>query len=174
MRLLNVNSIEFIKKLEEFRAEYVGTWDYIRYVYDFKPVDPKKWIRLRTNGITSSLTIKNYTGDKIGDTLELEVEVSDFDGMDMILQELGYNKRSIQETKRVRYLLDDVEIDIDTWPHLNTFVEFEGKDEEVIKKLVSKLGLDYDELTTMNALDIYLSLGYSMEDMNNKRFEEEI
>ena len=25
----------------------------------------------------------------------------------------------------------------------------------------------------LDALDIYLSLGYSMEDMNNKRFEEE-
>lgn len=174
VRLLNVNSLDFIEKIEKLNAKYIGSWNYIRYIYDFKPIDSKKWIRLRTNGITSSLTIKNYMGDKIGDTLELEVEVSDFDKMDMILMELGYEKRSIQENKRIRYILDDVEIDIDTWPELNTFVEFEGENEEAIKKVVRKIGIDYKELTTMDALDIYLSLGYTKDDINNLRFEEEI
>ena len=89
---------------------------------------------------------------------------------DEILMELGYKKRSVQENKRIRYILDDVEIDIDTWPHLNTYVEFEGKSKEAVIKLLEKLEINIEETTTMDAQDIYLSKGFSLEDLNNLKF----
>ena len=69
-------------------------------------------------------------------------------------------------------MLDGVEIDIDTWPGLNTFVEFEGKNEESIKMVLKKLQIDYSLVTTENVFDIYLKNGYSKEDMNNLKFKE--
>ena len=53
VRILDINKDILISKLEENNAKFIGDWLQIRYVYDFKPVDPKRWIRLRTNGITN-------------------------------------------------------------------------------------------------------------------------
>ena len=77
------------------------------------------------------------------------------------------------ENRRIRYILDTVEIDIDTWPGLNTYVEFEGKCEEDIKKVFNRLGLDYSMAVYDNVQDIYLSEGYTLEELNNLKLEEE-
>lgn len=172
VRLLDVNLLGFINKMEENKAEFIGSWLQRRYIYDFNPADENKWIRLRTNGIKNTLTIKEINHSGIDGVFELETEVGDFETTDMILSKLGYFKRSIQENQRIRYMLDGVEIDIDTWPGLNTFVEFEGKNEKSIKMVLKKLQIDYNLVTTENVFDIYLKNGYSKEDMNNLKFKE--
>lgn len=167
VRILNIDKEDLISKLERNNAEFVGDWLQVRYVYDFKPVDPHKWIRLRTNGITNTLTIKEVKNKTEYGTKELEIEVSSIEDTDKILEKLGYKKRSIQENKRIRYILNDVEIDIDTWPGLNTYVEFEGNSEEQIKEVFKLLDLDYKDAITDNAQDIYMSLGYTQDYLNN-------
>lgn len=171
VRLLDIDKEDLISKLKKNNAKFIGDWLQIRYVYDFNPVQSNKWIRLRTNGITTTLTIKQVKDKSVEGTKELEIEVSSIEDTDKILEELGYKKRSIQENKRIRYILNDVEIDIDTWPHLNPYVEFEGTSEEQIKKILEILELDYDNCTTDNVQDIYMSLGYTQEDLNNLKFE---
>ena len=69
--------------------------------------------------------------------------------------------------------MDDVEIDIDTWPGVNTFVEFEGKNSCCIEDVICKLGMNFQDSTTLDVKSIYLSLGYKEEDMNNLSFKEE-
>ena len=59
--------------------------------------------------------------------MELETVVGDFDVMNDILKELGYNYRNYQENYRIIYSLDDVEISIDSWPLIPTYAEIEGK-----------------------------------------------
>lgn len=86
------------------------------------------------------------------------------------MNQLGYFKRSIQENKRIRYILNDVEIDIDTWPYLNTYVEFEGKNKKSVQDLLKLLEIDENSITTMNAQDIYLANGFTLEDLNNLKF----
>ena len=170
VRILNINKDDLISKLENNNAKFIGDWLQVRYVYDFNPVDPHKWIRLRTNGITNTLTIKEVKDKTEYGTKELEIEVSSVEETDKILEELGYKKRSIQENKRIRYILNDVEIDIDTWPKLNTYVEFESNSLDKIKKVISLLGFDYNDAVTDDADDIYMSLGYTREDLNNLKF----
>ena len=170
VRILNINKDDLISKLENNNAKFIGDWLQVRYVYDFNPVDPHKWIRLRTNGITNTLTIKEVKDKTEYGTKELEIEVSSVEDTDKILEELGYKKRSIQENKRIRYILNDVEIDIDTWPKLNTYVEFESNSLDKIKKVISLLGFDYNDAVTDDADDIYMSLGYTREDLNNLKF----
>lgn len=172
VRFLNINKDELIGKLESNGAKFIGNWNQKRYVYDFNPKMDNKWIRLRTNGEESTLTIKEIINDKIDGTKELEIVVSDFEDTNKILMELGYNARSVQENKRIRYILDDVEIDIDTWPGINTYVEIEGYDEDSIKNVVKKLDMVYEDGTTMDVRSIYLSLGYTEEEMNNLSFKE--
>ena len=172
VRVLNIDKEDLISKLEKNNAMFIGDWHQVRYVYDFKPIDPNRWIRLRTNGVDTTLTIKEVENKSIEGTKELEIVVSSLETTHQILEKLGYKRRSIQENKRIRYILNAVEIDIDTWPGLNTYVEFEGESEEQIKEVFKLLNLDYKDAITDNAQDIYMSLGYTQEDLNNLKFEE--
>jgi len=170
VRKLNIDKEKFIEKIEALGAKYVNQYFQKRYVYDFNPKVENKWIRLRTDGYKTTLAIKDYQSTEVGGTKELEIEVSDFEKTNEILNQLGYFKRSIQENKRIRYVLNNVEIDIDTWPHLNTYVEFEGKSKEAVFSLLKSLDIAEDEVTTMDAQDIYLANGYTLEDLNNLKF----
>ena len=75
VRLLEIDSKKMIKKLEKLNAKLIFDALQRRYVYDFKPKVDSKWIRLRTNGIKSTLTIKNVATSNIDGTQELEIEV---------------------------------------------------------------------------------------------------
>jgi adenylate cyclase class 2 len=70
---------------------------------------------------------------------EIEVEVSDFDGMQIILGKLGYHPHMIYEKYRTTYELDDAEIVLDEMPY-GSFVEIEG-DREVIETVIKRLEL---------------------------------
>ena len=102
VRILEIDVDSVKKKLEELHAKY--EWDKLqrRYVYDFIPRLDNKWIRLRTNGLKTTLTIKNLVTSEIDGTQELEVEVSDFDCTHLILKELGYEDRAYQARCRPR------------------------------------------------------------------------
>lgn len=170
VRVLDIDVDSFIKQIEKLGAIYVNKYEQKRYIYDFNPKIDNKWIRLRTDGFKTTLAIKEYQSDEIGGTKEIEIEVSDIEKTDEILNQLGYFKRSIQENKRIRYILNDVEIDIDTWPYLNTYVEFEGKNKESVQDLLKFLEIDENSITTMDAQDIYLANGFTLEDLNNLKF----
>lgn len=173
VRLLEVDVDKFIKKLKQVGAEC--QWDRLqkRYVYDFKPKDDKKWVRLRTNGVETTLTIKNITSSKIDGTEELEIEVDDFEKCNLILGELGYTPKGYQENRRVRYLLNGVEIDIDFWPLIPTYVEVEGKNEEEVYEVLELLGYEKKDVTSMDVDSIYQKYGYQLEDIFELKLEEE-
>ena len=63
--------------------------------------------------------------------------------------------RSYQENKRIQYILDNIEIDIDTWPMIPTYLEIEGNSEEEVNNMVKKLGLSNLKITALNCDDIY-------------------
>jgi adenylate cyclase, class 2 len=48
-----------------------------RYVYDVKPEDATRWIRLRDTGREVTLAVKEIVSDGIDGTREVEVSVSD-------------------------------------------------------------------------------------------------
>lgn len=162
-RLLNCNFKKILNKLKENNATFIGDWLQLRYCYDFNPVRENSWIRLRTNGKETTLTIKEIGSARIDGTKEAEIIVSDFKTTDEILNKLGYKARSKQENRRIQFKLDGVEIDIDLWPKLAPYVEFEADSEDAIKKVCSKLDIDYSELTTLDVQSIYLKNGYDLK-----------
>ena len=85
VRVLEINKEEIQSKLKELNATLVEDVFQKRYVYDVKPVNKNKWIRLRTNGSKTTLTIKNVESSNIDGTKEVEIEVSDFDTTNEII-----------------------------------------------------------------------------------------
>ena len=68
---------------------------------------------------------------------------------------LGYKHRAYQENKRIRYILEGVDIDIDSWPLIPTYVGFESDSENKINNLLTKLEIDKSKITALNCEDIY-------------------
>lgn len=169
--LLEINKEEFIKLLEKNGAKKLGDYFQKRYVYDFNPKIPDKWIRLRTNGKKTTLTIKKVVDSSIIDgTEELEITVSSFDKTNKILNELGYIRRNYQENKRTSYKLGNVQFDIDSWPMIPDYVEIEGKTKEDVEKTIKKLNLDTNKITTLDVVSIYEQI-YNIDIMSIKELK---
>ena len=141
-------------------------------MYDFNPISPNKWIRLRTNGTKTTLTIKKIESDKIDGTKELEIVVDDFETTNELLKELGYSPKGFQENKRIKYDLNGVEIDIDSWPKIPTYLEIEGKSEEQVYNTLELLGIPKDKSTSLDVQRIYKNYGIDLEKEPNLSFDE--
>lgn len=172
VRILEIEQEQIEKKLQSLGAIKKGEFFQRRYVYDLKPTTLGKWLRLRTNGIKTTLTYKDVTNKKIDGTKEIEIEVSDFSKTHLLLEKIGYIPRNYQENKRVTYYLEDVEIDLDFWPLLPCYIEIEGKSIEKVEETVAKLGYTINETTTMDVNQIYQKYGYDLESIKILKFEE--
>lgn len=155
IRVLEIEKESIVRKLESLGAIKKGEYNQKRYVYDLIPVQKDKWIRLRTNGIETTLTYKDIESDTIDGTKEVEFKVDSFEVANEFLNKIGFIARSYQENKRIQYTLDNVEIDIDTWPMIPTYLEIEGNSEEEVNNMVEKLGLSNLKITALNCDDIY-------------------
>lgn len=155
VRVLEINKEELVAKLESLNATFKGEYSQKRYVYNTIPKADGRWLRLRTNGKETTLTYKSVEKDSIDGTKELEVIVSDFEKTNELLEKIGVKSKGYQENKRTQYILDGVEIDIDSWPLIPTYVEIEGKDEESVNLMIKKLGLENNKVTTLDVQSVY-------------------
>ena len=155
IRVLEIDKESIVKKLESLGTIKKGEYNQKRYVYDLKPLQKGKWIRLRTNGIDTTLTYKDIEKNTIDGTKEVELRVEDFDIANEFLNKIGFIARNYQENKRIQYILDNVEIDIDTWPMIPTYLEIEGKNEKQVNNMIKKLNLENSKITFLNCNSIY-------------------
>ena len=170
-RVLEIDQEQMIKKLEELGATKVGQWHQRRYVYDFIPKRENEWIRLRDNGEEVTLTYKNIEDEGIDGTKELEIVVSNFEETNQLLNVLGYQPKAFQENKRIRYKLNQVEIDIDIWPLIPAYMEIEGKTIEEVKQIERMLQIESEKVTTLNCQNIYQEIyGIDIETMEELKF----
>lgn len=171
VRVLEVDIPSMVEKIEKLGGVKKGDWFQKRYVYDTIPTHPSKWYRLRTNGIETTLTYKNVTKNSIDGTKELEITVDNFDKTNEMMELLGYIHKGYQENKRIRYILNDVEIDIDTWPLIPTYMEIEGKNIKEVENILKLLDIDSSKVTALNCEDIYKEIYHiNIDDIKDLKF----
>lgn len=175
-RILNIDLESFVSKLESLDAKNKGEKFQQRYVYDFDPVDPNSWIRLRTNGDNVTLAIKDIKNrSSISGTDELELGVTDFETANLVLERLGYNHRNYQENKRWSFELNGVKIDIDSWPLIPTYAEVEGSSESEVLDTLKLLGVNMEDVTTLDVTSIYKEIyGIDLLSIKELRFNESV
>ena len=99
--------------------------------------------RIRDEGDKIVMTYKNISDDNsIMGTKEVNVEVSNYNDAILLLKSCGLRTKSHEESKREVWSVGDVEICIDTWPWIPTFMEIEGPTEESVWETAEKLGLN--------------------------------
>jgi adenylate cyclase class 2 len=131
---------------------------FTRRIFDSDALDRGAWIRLRSEGARSTLTLKQVTdGTRIDGTTEIETEVTDLPAVAEILSRLGLRETSYQENYREEWRWGEIAFDFDTWPGLPTFVEIEGPDEVSVREAAGILGLDYSRARFGSVDEIYKS-----------------
>lgn len=101
------------------------------------------WIRVRDEGDKITFSYKRLVDRTVEGTKEISVVVDDFEKTCNLLLAVGFDQKSYQETKREKWELDGVEVTVDTWPWIPTFVELEAANEKKLKDAAAKLGLDW-------------------------------
>ena len=141
-------------------------------------INPNKWVRLReTNGKTT-ITIKHILNPKVQEerdnkiqkVMETEMEVPSIEEANGMLEQLGFSFRNYQEKHRSTYKLDGVEIDVDSWPLIPTYVEIENDSEELINSTINKLGLQDKEIVSCNTAEVYRKYGIDLYQFRELRF----
>lgn len=147
---------------------------YVQSIYrgEFLFICQKKskdiWLRVRDEGDEVTLSLKHITGDKIEEQKELCLVVDSFDNAVELLETIGCEQKSYQETKRELWRLENVDITIDEWPFLEPFVEVEGKSEEEVRKVSEKIGFDYSKALFCNVMKLYnMKYGTDFEKINS-------
>jgi adenylate cyclase class 2 len=183
-KFLHIDKADMISRLEKLGAAKKFEILYRRKVFDYadRRLDKNaSWIRLRDEGNQVTLTYKHRLG--VTDLAaghndegmeELEVVVSDFDTTAEILLKTGLEIKHYAENRRTRYIVDNVEVDIDEWPLLNPYLEIEASSWEEIDATASKLGLDPADKVICSSNQIYKRQGIRFNDYAIITFNQQI
>lgn len=169
-KILEVNVEDVIAKLNALGAKKIGEKMQKRFVYDFNLKIENSWIRLRTDGAKTTLTVKEIHNDGIDGTKELEIIVDDFEKTNLLLEKLGYIAKGYQENKRISYILDNVEIEIDFWPQIPPYLEIEAKTIPEVEAMIKKLGFDISQSTSISTIKVYKKYGIDLEAIKELKF----
>lgn len=115
-----------------------------------------EWARVRDEGDKITMAYKNIPPDSsIDQQKEIEFDISDMDAGIEFLKTLGARMTNYSETLRERWELDGVEVDIDTWPHLEPYIEIESDSEEKVRAVAKTLGYEWSDAKFCGAGKIY-------------------
>jgi len=117
----------------------------------------RKIVDIRNNMIKIEMSYKKpKTREGVKIEEEYEVEVSNFDEIEKILNEIGFEKVESYERIRDTFEKEGVKITIDSFP-FGDYIEIEG-DIHKIKQIAKSLGFDFSKNITKSCDDIYVEL----------------
>lgn len=148
---LKVDSLsEIAERLATEDAEFVTKYKQVDSYFDL----PEHVLRKSDRGLRlrrqvteqDEKIILTYKGKKQEHKFkkreEIEVEVSDADSAEKIVQAIGFEKIVTVEKERTIWRLNSCEVCLDEVTLLGSFVEIEGPDQQKIEEVQKRLGLD--------------------------------
>ncbi|HEX8323612.1 MAG TPA: class IV adenylate cyclase [Tepidisphaeraceae bacterium] len=150
---MKVDSLEeTVAKLKTVGGERIGDFEEVNSFFDSEDrsllaADEGLRLRVAKNSDTQAekyvLTFKGpRLHGKLKSREERELDVGNAKDAERFLNALGFKKVLAFEKKRTKWKLGGCSIELDTLPHLGTFVEIEGPDEETVLRVRTQLGLD--------------------------------
>ncbi len=181
VKFLGIDPAEIEKKLLSLGALKKYDRIFKDRVFDFTgwPLDANySWLRLRDKGDKLTLSYKRRFGiDKDandGGMEEVEIKVDDFEKTTLLLEKIGMVQKFNEEKRRVHFELDGVDVDIDTWPLLEPYIEIEGNSWDKVQEMAEKLGLDWNDRKMLAAMQIYELKGINEKEYSVLTFDKQI
>lgn len=146
VRFLEIDKKRLIARLQQLGAQDAGELlleESIFYDAAGTWKNQKKHARIRNTGKEVFLTYKHNQSATAQGTQEIEIAISDAKKARDLLETLGLVLSRQQQKRRHSFRLNNVIIDIDTWPKVPTYVELEGSSEDAIKQAAASLNLDW-------------------------------
>ena len=138
-QFLDINKDDIRKRLKDIGAQLLKPELLMKRVIFY--TGKHSFARVRDEGDKIVMTYKNVDDDhSILGTKEVNLEVNNYDDAVLFLKGCGLKIKAHQETKREIWKYGEVEICIDTWPWIPTFIEIEGPTEESVWEVADKLG----------------------------------
>lgn len=141
---LDIDKDSYRAKLEAAGAECIKPEIMMRRtVFDS---GPHSFARVRDEGDKIVMTYKSFEDeDSIMGVKEVNLIVNNYDDAVKFIAGCGLEQKAVQETYRETWVLDGVEITIDTWPWIPTYTEIEGPSEEAVWSVAERLGLKKED-----------------------------
>lgn len=139
---------------ELVRAEYMQK----RVNFDLQPLGRTfyDWVRVRDEGDKVTMAFKSIPPDAaIDEQKEVEFTISDMEAAIEFMTALGARVTNRSESTRERWTLDGAEVDLDTWPFLEPYIEIESDAEDKVRAVAAKLGFDWADALFCGAGKIY-------------------
>ena len=130
-----------IKDIERFGAVFKDR----KYLVDRIFTSKNKYVRLRSDGKHTYLTVKDKARKAGGYDQEYETTVGSIDTMEAIFTLLGIQHCYTNEKIRETWVKGDISFDIDHHPGMDPYLEIEAKDERTLIKTYKKLKLTPDD-----------------------------
>lgn len=145
-KFINIDKSQVVKQLEKLGAIKVFDERLLRRCVYKLPIEKEgAWARIRDEVDKITMTYKRVVNQSLDGVEEVELIIDDFDKGRSFLKSIGLLEKAYQESKRMRYVIESVEFDIDTWPALNPWIEIEAKTEEDVKKYAKLLGFKWED-----------------------------
>lgn len=173
-KILHINTAQFVQRVELLGAKKTGSYQFRRYVFDTIPAQANKWARLRTDGSRTTITCKEIVSDTVDGTIEKEIVVDDFDQALDVLAALGLKPCGYQENRREEYMLDGVQITVDSWPFLDDYAEIEGGSSDQVMAMITKLGYSPNDAVYKNTDELYKEIGVDLKTVAELRFNDSV
>ena len=144
--------------------------DMRRVIFRSDEMDGKHaYLRVRDEGYRVAMTYKQFDEMSLTGAKEIEFTVGDYEAAVALLKVVGLEARSVQETRREIWHLDDAEVVIDEWLWIEPFIEIEAPTEAGVQKAAERMGLDWSEAAFGDIMTAYRAeyphLGEDPEDM---------
>ncbi|MEX0934881.1 MAG: CYTH domain-containing protein [Candidatus Paceibacterota bacterium] len=124
-------------------------------IYEHPTKKETDWFRVRDEGDKITLSYKKLVDRSLHGTKEISLTVPSFDKACAILEVAHLKFMTYQEKKRESWKYNDVEIEIDTWPWIPTFIEIESLDAEKVKQTARELGFKWEDALFGSVENIY-------------------
>ncbi len=179
VKFLEINPTKIQRKLKKIGAKKIFDRIFKIKVFDYPDLslnEQASWVRLRDEGDKITLTYKKRLGAKTDGSNddgmeEYETEVSDFEATSTIFLKIGLIQKFYEEKRRIRYMLGDIEFDLDFCPSLKPYLEIEAKSLKQVDEAIGLLELDPKDKKIFSTTQIYKLSGIRMLDYKELTFK---
>jgi len=172
VKILNVNPAELVAKLQKLGGTISFGPGLLKTVlFDHPKLKLREQgipMRVRELGSVAYLNIKHASGPQEGSIKSLqetELTVEAFDKMCELLRLAGFYPFRYQEKRRTTFNFPGVRVELDEYPNIPAYLEFEGDTAQLASELVAKLGYEASQTAKLSATEILKKHGVANPDL---------